>query len=83
MRAIDAADLALELMIERAQSRRTFGKALHEHGTIGEWIAKSRAEIDQVTVLVLAVDHIDGNAVARKLCEVGFVADARVKQLFK
>ena len=53
MRAIGGAELALELMIERAQSRKTFGKWLHEHGTIGEWIAKSRIEIDQARLLVL------------------------------
>lgn len=53
MRSIGAAELALELMIERAQSRTTFHKALYEHGTIGEWIAKSRIEIDQARLLVL------------------------------
>lgn len=53
MRAIGAAELALELMIERAQSRKAFGRPLHEHGTIGEWIAKSRVEIDQARLLVL------------------------------
>jgi acyl-CoA dehydrogenase len=53
MRAIGAAELALELMIERAQLRKAFGKPLHEHGTIGDWIAKSRVEIDQARLLVL------------------------------
>ncbi|PRX92206.1 acyl-CoA dehydrogenase family protein [Paraburkholderia sp. BL25I1N1] len=53
MRSIGAAELALELMIERAQERKTFGKYLHQHGTIGEWIAKSRIEIDQARLLVL------------------------------
>jgi acyl-CoA dehydrogenase len=53
MRAIGAAELALELMIERSMQRRTFGKLLHEHGTIGEWIALSRIEIEQARLLVL------------------------------
>ncbi|MGF6374362.1 acyl-CoA dehydrogenase [Paraburkholderia sp. RAU6.4a] len=53
MRSIGAAELALELMVERAQSRTTFGKALHEHGAVGEWIAKSRIEIEQARLLVL------------------------------
>ncbi|WP_028220378.1 acyl-CoA dehydrogenase family protein [Paraburkholderia oxyphila] len=53
MRSIGAAELALELMIERAQERKTFGKYLHQHGTVGEWIAKSRIEIDQARLLVL------------------------------
>ncbi|MFD1561518.1 acyl-CoA dehydrogenase family protein [Paraburkholderia silviterrae] len=53
MRSIGAAELALELMIERAQERKTFGKYLYQHGTVGEWIAKSRIEIDQARLLVL------------------------------
>jgi acyl-CoA dehydrogenase len=52
MRAIGAAELALELMIERSMQRRTFGKLLHEHGTIGDWIALSRIEIEQARLLV-------------------------------
>jgi len=53
MRSIGAAELALELMLERAQERRTFGRYLHQHGTVGEWIAQSRIEIDQARLLVL------------------------------
>lgn len=53
MRSIGAAELALELMIERAQERRTFGKYLHQYGTVSEWIARSRIEIDQARLLVL------------------------------
>jgi acyl-CoA dehydrogenase len=52
MRAIGAAELALDLMIERSLQRRTFGKMLHEHGTIAEWIALSRIEIEQARLLV-------------------------------
>lgn len=53
MRSIGAAELALEMMIDRSLERRTFGKYLHQHGSIGEWIAKSRIEIDQARLLVL------------------------------
>ncbi|NJD35411.1 MAG: acyl-CoA dehydrogenase [Betaproteobacteria bacterium] len=53
MRSIGAAELALEMMIDRALERRAFGKYLHQHGTIGEWIARSRIEIDQARLLVL------------------------------
>ena len=52
MRAIGAAERALELMIARSLERRTFGQALHEHGTIREWIALSRIEIEQARLLV-------------------------------
>ena len=53
MRSIGQAELALELMRERSQERRTFGRYLHEYSTIGEWIALSRCEIDQARLLVL------------------------------
>ena len=53
MRSIGAAELALELMIERSTQRKTFGKYLYEHGSISEWIARSRIEIDQARLLVL------------------------------
>jgi acyl-CoA dehydrogenase len=53
MRSIGAAELALELMIERSQERKTFGRYLHQHGIVGEWIARSRIEIDQARLLVL------------------------------
>jgi len=53
MRSIGVAELALELMIERSQERKTFGRYLHQHGIVGEWIARSRIEIDQARLLVL------------------------------
>jgi acyl-CoA dehydrogenase len=53
MRSIGAAELALELMTERAQQRKTFGKHLYEQGVVSEWIARSRIEIEQARLLVL------------------------------
>jgi acyl-CoA dehydrogenase len=71
MRSIGAAELALELMIERAQERKTFGKYLHQHGTIGEWIAKSRIEIDQARLLVLKtawlLDEVGAKAARKEI----------------
>jgi acyl-CoA dehydrogenase len=45
MRTIGQCELALDLMVQRAQERKTFGKHLHEHGVVAEWIALSRCEI--------------------------------------
>jgi len=53
MRAIGAAERALELMCKRVQSRVAFGKRLAEQGVIQEWIADSRIEIEQVRLLTL------------------------------
>ncbi|GAB3551506.1 acyl-CoA dehydrogenase family protein [Noviherbaspirillum agri] len=53
MRSIGQAELALELMCERAAERRTFGKYLHQHANLAEWIAMSRMEIEQARLLVL------------------------------
>src|ERR1700690_3243411 len=36
MRSIGASEVSLELMIQRSLQRRTFGKLLHEHGTVAE-----------------------------------------------
>jgi len=71
MRSIGAAELALELMTERAQERKTFGKYLHQHGTVGEWIAKSRIEIDQARLLVLKtawlLDEVGAKAARKEI----------------
>lgn len=53
MRSIGQCELALELMCARAAERKTFGRHLHQHGTVAEWIALSRMEIDQARLLVL------------------------------
>jgi len=53
MRSIGAAELALEMMTRRSQERKTFGRFLHEHGTVAEWISRSRIEIEQARLLVL------------------------------
>jgi acyl-CoA dehydrogenase len=51
MRALGAAERALALMVDRAQTRVAFGKPLSEQGVIRQSIAKSRNEIDQARLL--------------------------------
>ncbi len=65
MRSIGAAQLALELMIERSLERKTFGKHLHQHGSIAEWIAKSRIDIETARLLVLKAAWLMDNVGAK------------------
>jgi acyl-CoA dehydrogenase len=53
MRAIGMAERALELMCARAVGRTAFGKPLAALGGVGQDIAESRMEIEQVRLLVL------------------------------
>jgi acyl-CoA dehydrogenase len=53
MRAIGAAERALEAMCARAVSRETFGKPLATRGNILDWIAESRIEIEMARLLTL------------------------------
>ena len=69
MRSSGAAELAVELMVERSQQRMTFGKHLHEHGAVSDWIARSRIEIEQARLLVLQTAWLidqGGTQAARK-----------------
>ena len=78
MRSIGQASLALELMCERAAERKTFGKYLHEHGTVAEWIALSRVEIEQARLLVLKaawmIDNVGAKAARKEISMIKVVA---------
>ncbi|VUD52534.1 Acyl-CoA dehydrogenase [Thalassocella blandensis] len=80
MRSIGAAELALELMTERCLERKSFGKYLFEHGSIAEWIAKSRIEIEQARLLVLKtawmIDEVGTQAARKEIAMIKAVAPA-------
>ncbi|KAL2379988.1 hypothetical protein RJZ90_004891 [Blastomyces dermatitidis] len=75
MRAIGAAEKALEYLIARAndESRKPFGAVLSSHGVILEWIAKSRIEIDAARLIVLnaaiKIDQGDAKSALREIAE--------------
>ncbi|TFY83849.1 hypothetical protein EWM64_g176 [Hericium alpestre] len=74
MRTIGAAQIALDTMIQRVTdpSRKTFGKYLHEHGTVVADIARSRAEIESARLLVLsAASQIDKYKAKGAMKEIG------------
>lgn len=74
MRSIGMAGKALELLMQRVTDpiRKTFGKSLHEHGTVLADIANSRAEIDQARLLVLAAARqIDLHGAKKAMKDIG------------
>ncbi|PRQ39277.1 putative acyl-CoA dehydrogenase/oxidase, protein kinase [Rosa chinensis] len=77
MRLIGAAERGMEIMAERALSRRVFGKLIAEQGSFRSDIAKCRIELEKTRLLVLeAADQLDrlGNKKARGTLAMAKVA---------
>ncbi|WP_329067865.1 acyl-CoA dehydrogenase family protein [Amycolatopsis sp. NBC_01480] len=53
MRSIGMAERALDLMIDRAQARVTFGAPLADRANIQDWIAESRVDIEMARLLTM------------------------------
>ncbi|MFV0456977.1 MAG: acyl-CoA dehydrogenase family protein [Pseudomonas sp.] len=74
MRSIGMAELALELMIERCQERRAFGRYLHQYSNIADRIAESRIEIEQARLLVLKtawmIDEVGAKAARKEIAMI-------------
>jgi acyl-CoA dehydrogenase len=69
MRSIGAAEVALEMMCKRLESRVAFGKRISQHSVWHERIAESRCMIDQARLMVMQAAHMMdtvGNKVAKK-----------------
>ena len=70
MRLIGAAGRALNMILDRVEERKTFGRKLSEHQSVREDIAKSWCEIEQARLLILktaATIDSDGTKEARHL----------------
>jgi len=75
MRAIGVAERALEWMISRVNDplKRPFKRLLAEQGTITEWIARSRIEIDAARLIVLnaaiKIDELNAKGALMEIAE--------------
>nr|XP_019942927.1 PREDICTED: acyl-CoA dehydrogenase family member 11 [Paralichthys olivaceus] len=81
MRAVGLAELALELLCQRAATRQTFGKKLYQHEVVAHWVAECRLMIEQTRLLTLNAAHaLDtvGSRAARKQIAMIKVAAARM-----
>ncbi|RAL46287.1 hypothetical protein DM860_016720 [Cuscuta australis] len=68
MRLIGAAERGMQMMVQRATERITFGKFIMEHGSFRSDVARCRIELEKTRLLVLeAADKLDrlGNKEAR------------------
>ena len=78
MRSIGMAEVCLDLMVARSQERKTFGKYLYQHGAIGEWIARSRIEIEQARLLVLKtasmIDQVGARGARKEISMIKVIA---------
>lgn len=78
MRAIGMSEVCLDLMVARSQERKTFGKYLHQHGSISEWIARSRIEIEQARLLVLKsaamIDELGAKSARKEISMIKVIA---------
>ncbi len=74
MRAIGMAELALQLLLERCQERRTFGRHLAQYANIGDWIGESRLDIEQARLLVLKtawlLDEVGAKAARQEIAMI-------------
>ena len=77
MRAIGAAERALEIMIRRAQSREAFGKPLAKLGGNPDIIARARMNIEQARLLTLKTAWLlDTKGIGGALSEVSQIKAA-------
>jgi acyl-CoA dehydrogenase len=78
MRAIGMSEVCLALMVARAQERKAFGKYLHQHGSVSEWIARSRIEIEQARLLVLKsagmIDQLGAKGARKEISMIKVIA---------
>ncbi|WP_040840593.1 acyl-CoA dehydrogenase family protein [Nocardia brevicatena] len=85
MRAVGAAERALELMCLRADERITFGQPLSERANIQDWIAEARIAIEQTRLLTLKaawmMDTVGNKAARTEIAAIKVAAPAMALQI--
>jgi acyl-CoA dehydrogenase len=87
MRAIGAAEVALEWMIHRMWDDRKipFGKPLREHGVLIDWVARARMEIDASRLVVLnaaiKIDQRDAKFALKEIAEVSDFSELTCRRI--
>ena len=78
MRAIGAAERALDLMCDRALNRVTFGRRIAERSNIMDWVAEARIELEMVRLLTLKtawmMDTVGNKAAAIEISAIKVAA---------
>ena len=78
MRAIGGAELAIEMMCKRANTRITFGEPLANKQFIQEFVATSRMEVDQARLMVLyaawKIDTLGKKAARQEISMIKVIA---------
>jgi acyl-CoA dehydrogenase len=78
MRAVGAAERALEAMCRRASERETFGKPVASRSNVQDWIAESRIDIEMVRLLILKtawlVDTVGGKNARQEVAAIKVAA---------
>jgi acyl-CoA dehydrogenase len=78
MRALGAAERALELLCRRATSRIAFGRPLADQGMVHEAVAESRLAIEQARLLTLKtawlIDRYGSKAAAQEIAAIKVAA---------
>jgi acyl-CoA dehydrogenase len=80
MRALGAAERALELLVRRAGARVTFGEPVAARSNIQDWIAEARIEIEMARLLTLKaawmMDTVGNRAARTEIAAIKVAAPA-------
>ncbi|MDC7120302.1 acyl-CoA dehydrogenase family protein [Cellulomonas fimi] len=85
MRALGMAERALDLVRDRATTRRTSAGPLAERGVVREWVARSRVDVEALRLLVLKtawlMDSVGNRAAMREIQAIKVAVPSTVERI--